>query len=53
MGLDKDFFEELECVCKDGLIKGKYIIYEKNNEGTHRISHVDSASGAVYREERF
>ena len=32
MGLEKDFFEELECVHKDGLIRGKYIIYERNSE---------------------
>ncbi len=50
---EKDFYEELEYVHKDGLIRGKYIIYEKNCDGTHRISHVDSASGAIYREDKF
>ncbi len=48
-----DFYEELIHVKRDGLIKNKYIIYERDKEKGCRISHVDSASGAVYREDKW
>lgn len=53
MGLEKDFYEELECVHEDGLIKGKFIIYENDAKKGHRIIHYALNQDSVYREEKF
>jgi hypothetical protein len=53
MSLEKDFYEEVDRVHEDDLIKGKYVIYESDSIKGHRIIHFDLNSEALYREEKF
>ena len=53
MSLKKDFYEELVDVIEDSLVKGKYIIYERDLKRGYRIIHFDSNSETIYREEKF
>jgi len=51
--IEKDFYEELVDIQKSLLIKGKYVIYEKDSVKGYRIIHFDLPSGAIYREDKF
>jgi len=53
MDLEKDFYETIDCVHEDGLISGKFIIYESDAKKGHRILHYALNSDSVYREEKF
>jgi len=44
-------YEMLEDIYHDGLIRGKYIVYERDNAKGIRITTLDSDSCAIIREE--